>query len=91
MEIIKVLGLFLSNQVKISPTAARGLIKLAIKDEIGPFTDFSKITYVNLQNVIENSLRKRLTHFKIQDIDTLIEQLSEELKKNQSLITLANI
>ena len=91
MEVIRVLGFELSNQIKISATAARGLLKLAIKDELGPFFDFSKITFSDLDSVIENSLKKRLSHFEIADIENLIEQLREELKKNQSLITMTNI
>ena len=36
MEIIKILGENLSRLIKISPPAARGLIKMAIKDMILP-------------------------------------------------------
>ncbi|GAI01549.1 unnamed protein product, partial [marine sediment metagenome] len=37
MEIINYLGEYLSNIINISPPAARGLIKLAIKEELGSF------------------------------------------------------
>ena len=37
MEIYNYLGDILADKIKISPPAARGLIKLAIKDELGSF------------------------------------------------------
>ena len=91
MEIIRLLGFELSNQIKISPTAARGLIKLAMKDELGSFIEFSKVTFSDLKLVIDTSLKKRLIQFQILDINSLIEELTEILNKNQSLITMTNI
>ena len=40
IEIINILGNFLSEEIKISPAAARGLIKLSIKEEMNPFIKF---------------------------------------------------
>lgn len=91
MEIINVLGFELSNLIKISPTAARGLIKLAIKNELGPFTLFSQVTFGELKAVIDNSLKNRLIQFQLQDIESVIKILTDRLNKYQSLITMTNI
>ena len=45
MEIIRYLGDKLAEQMSISSPAARGLIKLSIKDELGPFKALTKINY----------------------------------------------
>ena len=91
MEIIKSLGETLANKINISPTAARGLIKLAIKDEVGAFTLVNKVNFKELQKTIQNSLKKRLINLTIQDVDIIIESLLTQLNKIQSLITMANV
>jgi len=91
MEVIKSLGEILANNINISPTAARGLIKLAIKDELGPFTDLNRINYENLQSTIQNSLKKRLKNLTLKNLDMITESLLIHLKEIQSLITMANV
>ena len=91
MEIINYLGEFLSNSINISPPAARGLIKLAIKEELGPFKPLDLINYKDFKNVIESSLKKRLLKLEIKETDIIIEILFDKLKKFQSLISMSNI
>ena len=91
MEVIKSLGDLLADKISISPTAARGLIKLAIKDELGPFTIVSKVNYNEMQKTIQNSLKKRLVNLTIQNEEIIIESMLTHLTKVQSLITMANI
>ncbi len=91
MEIIHYLGEILAEIINISPTAARGLLKLSIKDEIGPFTKFEVIKFEDLKNTIENSLRSRLNKLHVKYLEELIENLLKELAENQSLITMANV
>ena len=88
MEIIKVLGKVLSHCINISPLASRGLLKLAIKDELGPFIAFKELIYQDLKKVIRNSLRERLKKLGVQEkrIETIIKQLGNALSENQSLI-----
>lgn len=45
MDIIKHLGSKLAESINISAPASRGLIKLAIKDEISPFKPLNQITF----------------------------------------------
>lgn len=91
MEIIKFLGDKLANKINISPPAARGLLKLAIKDELGPFKPISEINFNNFKSVMENSLRLRLIKLDIPNIDILIEYMLYHLTKNQSLTTMARV
>jgi len=91
MEVIKSLGDVLASKINISPTAARGLIKLAIKDELGPFTIINSINLNNMQKTIQNSLMKRLNNLAIQNVETITNSLLTHLKEIQSLITMANV
>jgi len=91
LEIIKFLGDKLANKINISPPAARGLLKLAIKDELGPFKPISEINFNNFKSVMKNSLRLRLIKLDIPNIDILIEYMLYHLTKNQSLTTMARV
>ena len=91
MDIIYYLGNILANRINVSPTASRGLIKLSIKDELGPFSKFKLIKFEELKNAINNSLRIRLTKLNVRDLEDIIVILLKELTDNQSLITMANV
>jgi len=91
VDIIYYLGNILANRINISPTASRGLIKLSIKDELGPFIKFELVKFEDLKNAINNSLRIRLTRLNVQDFGEIIGILLKELTDNQSLITMANV
>lgn len=91
MEIIKYLGEKLSEKIKISPPAARGLIKLAIKDELGAFKPFNEITFNDLKAVIQNALKIRVERLNVQNVENLINYLTIELTENQSLIIMSKV
>jgi hypothetical protein len=91
MEIIKYLGSKLSDYINLSLPAGRGLLKLAIKDEFGPFHPINKLDYNKLALVIDNSLKKRLIDLRVPDFEEIIKHLQIELKSNQSLITIAGV
>jgi hypothetical protein len=91
VEVIKYLGSNLAELIMISPPGARGLIKLAIKDELGPFKPFQQISYKELKMVIENALKKRLQNLEINTVDKIIEEMLALLARYQSLIVMENI
>lgn len=91
MEIIKYLGDKLSERINISPPAARALLKLSIKDELGPFTDLNKINYNDLCKVLNLSFKFRLIKLEISDYNAIIKYMLNELTLNQSLITMAGV
>ncbi len=91
MEVIKFLGDKLATKINISPPAARGLFKLAIKDELGPFKLISEINFNDFISVIKNSLKLRLIKLNIHNNEILIEYIVYYLTKNQSLISMARV
>ncbi len=95
-KFISKLGLTLSwndlkAKFKLKYTVARRLLKLAIKDELGPFKPISEIDFVDFKSVIKNSLSLRLIKLDIPNTDILIEYMLEHLTTNQSLVTLIRV
>lgn len=91
MDIIKHLGSKLAELVNISAPAARGLIKLAIKDELGPFIPLNQVTFDEFKNTIENSLKERLIKLEISTFELIVKYLIRELTDYQSLITMGGV
>ena len=91
MDIIKHLGSRLGELINISAPAARGLIKLAIKDEVGPFKPLNQITFNEFKTTIENSLKKRLKNLEITTFELIVQYLIRELTDYQSLITMEGV
>jgi hypothetical protein len=91
LELIGILGEILAHRTPLSPPACRGLIKLAIKDQLDPFKPFDELDYDDLKKVISNSLKNRLLKLEIKDSDGLVEILLNELNKNQSLLTMSKV
>ncbi|MBD3255876.1 MAG: hypothetical protein GF383_12340 [Candidatus Lokiarchaeota archaeon] len=85
------IGGLISNELNISPPAGRGLIKLAIKDEFGPFINYGDISFENFMKVINNSLKLRFKQLNISNPSKIIEYLREKLVNSQSLLTLGAI
>ena len=91
MEIINYLGEYLSKSINISPPAARGLIKLAIKEELGPFKPLDLVNYRDFKSVIESSLKNRLLKLEVKETEVIVEIILDKLNKFQSLISMSNI
>ena len=91
MQIIHHLGYILSENIGISAAASRGLIKLAIKDELGPFIPLNLLKLPDYQKVISNTLKRRLVAIKVSNPDSIIDLLKIELIENQSLITIEKV
>ena len=91
MQIIYYLGHILSERIGISPAASRGLIKLAIIDEFGPFKSIDSLGVRDFKQFITNSLSKRLQNLKMDNYVEVIERLIQEVIENQSIITMEKI
>lgn len=91
MEIIKYLGEILAKEISISPPAARGLLKLAIQDQFGPFKALTELELNDFINVIKTSLKKRLIELDIEAYEKILSLIKNELILNQSLITITII
>ena len=91
MEVINILAEKLSQKINISPPAARGLLKLAIKEEVGPFKPLNQLDYDDFKNSIEKALRIRLDKLNIENPHEIIVYLITELRSIQSLITIGGV
>ncbi|TXT64080.1 MAG: hypothetical protein BAJALOKI3v1_260016 [Promethearchaeota archaeon] len=91
MEIITLLAEKLASKIEMTPTATRGLIKLSIKDEVGPFKPIEQLDYDDLMDIINRSLKKRLEAIKVDNVDLIIKYLAKTLIENQSLITMGSV
>ncbi|MFX1445491.1 MAG: hypothetical protein ACFFHV_18905 [Promethearchaeota archaeon] len=91
MQIINHLAEVLSKEINISATASRGLIKLAIKDEIGPFVPLNTLGLKDYQSTIRNSLKIRLQNLNVETFEEIIRLLLNELIMHQSLILMETI
>ena len=91
MEVINILAEKLSHKINISPPAARGLLKLSIKDEVGPFKPLNQLDYEDFKNSIEKALRTRMEKLSIESPQKIIVYLINELRSIQSLITIGGV
>ena len=91
MQIINQLAEILSEKVGISALASRGLIKLAIKEEFGPFKPSNQIGLRDFICLIQNSLKLRLQKLNVENLEEIINYLLDELVNHQSLITMERI
>lgn len=85
------MGENLAKNLNISPPAARGLIKLSIKDEFGPFKPMTQLNYEDFRAIITQSLKKRLLNLEVVNIEDVISNMLEDLNQNQSVITMAGV
>ena len=69
-----------------SALACRGLLRFAIKDA---GKDALQLSFSDFKNIIETYLSKRLESVNISDYKGIISNLSQELTKNQSVLTMA--
>ncbi|MHA2182176.1 MAG: hypothetical protein ACXAAH_12220 [Promethearchaeota archaeon] len=91
MEMIKYLSIILSKEINLTPSASGGLIRLAIKDEIGPFKPIQQLELKDYKASCENALKHRLKKLKVNNIDQIIERIVNDLIQNQSLITMEKV
>ncbi|MFX1238971.1 MAG: hypothetical protein ACFFAS_20215 [Promethearchaeota archaeon] len=91
MAIIEYLANVLSENIGISSLASRGLIKLAIKDQLNPYIDFNQLSFLDIENSIKHALKERLLKLNISEVNKIIDLLLFELKNNQSLIIINKI
>lgn len=91
MEMIKYLGIILSEKIDLSPSASAGLIRLSIKDTVGPFKPIKRLKFKDYQLSCEIHLKNRLQKLNINNIDQIIKRILDELVQNQSLITMEKV
>ena len=90
-EILTYFGKNLADILKISAPAARGLLRLSIMDEFGPFKPVTNISMNEMKLVIEGAFKLRLIKLEIRNYNEIIDKMLVYLRKNQSLITMGGV
>ncbi len=89
MNLTNYFGDILAKQIGKSEMACRGLLRFAIQDKFGEFRN--NIEYNDLIEIFNIQLKSRLEKIKVNELDQTIQVLLGDLRKNQSLITIASI
>jgi hypothetical protein len=76
----------LSEELQLTPPASAGLIRLAIKDQFGPFKPIEQLNLKDYKIICNNSLKERLQKIKVINAENIIERIEIQLIQNQSLI-----
>lgn len=91
MEMIRYLSIVLSEEINLSRAASGGLIRLAIKEEVGPYKPIEQLTLNDYLSICQNSLGKRLQRLGIAETSQIITYIKQEIIKNQSLATMEKV
>lgn len=81
----------LSEELHLSLPASAGLIRLAIKDQFGPFKPIEHLNFKDYKIICNNSLKARLQKIKLINVEQIIERLEIKLVQNQSLIIMETV
>ena len=87
VDIIRILGGILANKINKNALASTGLIRLSVKSETNK--DARTANYNDLKLTFENSLVDGLKKINIADAEQISLEMVAELKKSQSLLTMA--
>lgn len=71
------------------PTA--GLMRLAVKDTFSNKEDHTDLSFKEVKQVFIKGLKERLEKLSIKNVDEIVEEMISELKKHQSLFTMARV
>ncbi len=90
-EMFRYLSNILSEELNLSPPASAGLIRLAVKDQFGPFKPIEQLNFKDYKTICNNALKERLIRIKVHNIDQIINRIFVQLVQNQSLIIMENV
>ena len=63
-------------------------MKLAIKDEKGPFKPLRQVNQGDFRDIFKGALKQRLIKLEVPNYEDIIVNLLKILKENQSIITM---
>ncbi len=90
MNVIEFFGEWLGTRLRKSPSACKGLILISLQDEL-PQENMLMIKQEQFLRVFKNGLKSRMKLLKIEDVDTVIDDLLAYASTNKSIFSLANI
>ena len=88
-NIIGIMGEIIATAINKGVTPAKGLVRLSIKEEY-PNQGTTLLTFVQMKNVINNSLQNRLQGLGISNSKEISNELIRAITKIQSLFTLSS-
>jgi len=90
-NIIHIFSEILSKKINKSLIPTAGLMRLAVKDTFPKKDDYSDLSFKEVRETFSKGLKERLKKISIENVDELIEEMLSELKKHQSLFTMARV
>ena len=85
-HVVELLGSRLTDLINRSPMMGRGLARLAIRDYVGLEIRVFDLAQVN--EIIEIPLRRHLERLHVINCDSVIEELLNNVRENQSMLTM---
>lgn len=81
----------LSRKINKSLIPTAGLMRLAVKDTFPNKEYYTDLSFKEVKQVFSKGLKQRLEELSIQNVEEIVEEMISELKKHQSLFTIARV
>lgn len=90
MSLINYAGGVLAPLIQTTPSAARGLLILCIRQEFGD-KGMEMLNFQNIDQILSNSFKTRLEKTGEENVEEIIKKMKDELVRNQSLLLMLAI
>ena len=90
-NVIYIFSEILSKKVDKDLIPTAGLMRLAVKDTFPNKVDYTELNFKEALQVFAKELKERLEILSIENVDEIVEEMISELKKHQSLFTMARV
>ena len=90
-NVIYIFSEILSKKVDKDLIPTAGLMRLAVKDTFPNKVDYTELNFKEALQVFAKGLKERLEILSIENVDEIVEEMISELKKHQSLFTMARV
>ena len=88
---IHIFSEILSKKIDKSLIPTAGLMRLAVKDTFPNKMDHTDLSFKEVKQVFSMGLKQRLEKLLIKNVEDIIKEMISELKKHQSLFTMARV
>jgi N-formylglutamate amidohydrolase len=90
-DILDYISTLLGGLITTPIAAAKGLLRLSIKDAFPDKEDANDLRLEDFHAVFDTALRTRLERVKFKKVDDIIAKLHSSLASNQSLLTMMRV
>ena len=88
---IHIFSEILSKKIEKSLIPTAGLMRLAVKDTFPNKENYDDLNFKEVKQVFSKGLKERLEKLSIKNVEKIVEEMISELKKHQSLFTMARV